>query len=144
MKSIDELKDVYRKLGKNVTPQRIAVWRILKDNPEHPTAETIFEQAKREIGNISIKTVYQILHELEEIGQLSHIQTDSGALRYDPNVEKSHHHLVCTRCRKVTDVYLPASLISEIPTGNLDGFEISDVEIVFRGTCSNCRALKAG
>ena len=54
--------------------------------------------------NVSLKTVYQTLHDLAELGEISALDLGTGSARFDPNVESSHHHLVCRSCGKVRDV----------------------------------------
>ena len=54
--------------------------------------------------NVSLKTVYQTLNDLAELGEITALDLGTGAARFDPNVESTHHHLVCRSCGKVRDV----------------------------------------
>lgn len=141
MRSIQELKTLYRSLGRSVTPQRLCVWKILENNPKHPTAESIYAEARKEIESISLKTVYQILHELEDLGEITSVEVGTGALRYDPNVGKKHHHLVCTQCKLVKDVYYSSPSLN-LPEGITEGFEIKEAEVIFKGLCKECAKLQ--
>ena len=53
---------------------------------------------------MSLKTVYQTVHDLEALGEVHVLDLGTGSLRVDPNVEDDHHHLVCTACGRVRDV----------------------------------------
>ncbi len=87
---------------------------------------------------VSLKTVYQTLHELVDMGEISPLDLGTGSSRFDPN-QSVHHHLVCTRCHAVRDLYLEMGEI-QIPTDQLGGFEAGVAEITFRGLCADCRA----
>ena len=87
--------------GRKVTPQRERIFRILHDNPTHPTAEAVHAAvvADMPIGEPA-STVYSTLHELAEMGELRQLDLGTGSARFDPNVD-DHHHLVCDRCGAV-------------------------------------------
>ena len=108
MKSPDELTEAFRRQGLKVTPQRQCVFRALHDNPEHPSAESVYEAVRAEMPTISLRTVYQTLNDLAAMGELRQLTLGTGSARFDPNVE-AHHHLVCDGCGKVVDVYADTS-----------------------------------
>jgi Fe2+ or Zn2+ uptake regulation protein len=139
MKTVDELTEVFRAQGLRVTPQRQAIFRLLQANAEHPTVESLFEAARLDMPTISLKTVYQTVHELETMGQVELIHLGTGSVRVDPNVEHAHHHLVCTVCGRVRDVLVDVSAL-QVPGPERQGFMVSDVEVSFRGVCDECTA----
>ena len=56
-----------------ITPQRIAVLKILALNNEHPSIEMIFEQIKKDFPTTSLATVYKtvtVLKSLQEVLEL--------------------------------------------------------------------------
>ena len=65
---------------------------------------------------ISLKTVYQTVHDLESMGEVALLDLGTGSVRVDPNVEHPHHHLVCTRCEKVRDVVVDVAALRLSPT----------------------------
>jgi len=90
---------------------------------------------------ISLKTVYQTLYELSELGELMPLDVGdvgTGAVRFDPNVEDQHHHLVCRRCGKVRDLHVDFDGL-EVPPAAAQGYDVSSAEVVFRGLCDECR-----
>lgn len=140
MRSTDELTDLFRSNGRKVTAQRQCIFRVLQGNVTHPSAEAVHAQASREMETISLKTVYQTLHDLAELGEIASLDVGTGMTRFDPNVDDPHHHLVCRQCGKVRD--LVASFPDlRIPDGAELGFEVGSAEIVFRGLCVDCRVL---
>ncbi len=139
MNSISNLVDIYRLTNRKITPQRLAIFNVLDSNTDHPTAEEIYEQVKSQIGNVSLKTVYQTLNELESLNQIQIIDVGTGTSRYDPNVNQSHHHLVCQNCSKVKDIELDISGEMLKAFGQNSGeFKIDRVEVVIRGLCEVC------
>ena len=106
MRTADELTVRFRELGLRVTPQRQAIFRLLHGVDTHPTVESLFEAARTEMPTISRKTVYQTVHDLEALGEVELLDVGTGSIRVDPNVERAHHHLVCSQCGTVRDVLL--------------------------------------
>jgi Fe2+ or Zn2+ uptake regulation protein len=137
MKSAEELTSLFRDQGLRVTPQRQAIFRMLHGNEGHPTVESLYDSARSEMPTISLKTVYQTVHDLEAMGEVSLLDLGTGSVRVDPNVEHTHHHLICGRCGKVRDVpvELPAF---RVPARLRRGFSVSSVEVNFRGLCDDC------
>jgi Fe2+ or Zn2+ uptake regulation protein len=137
MRTTDELTSRFRAEGLRVTPQRQAIFRLLEGNDGHPTVEALYEAARSEMPTISLKTVYQTVHDLAEMGEVEVIDLGTGATRVDPNVEHPHHHLVCTRCGMVRDVPLDLSDV-RVPARLRHGFSVASVEVNFRGLCEGC------
>ena len=93
---------------------------------------------------ISLKTVYQTLHELAAMGEIAALDLGTGTTRFDPNVDDVHHHLVCEVCGKVRDLHADFSDVA-VPPGADEGFDVGEAEVVFRGRCRQCRrARRAG
>ena len=143
MKTVEELTELFRASGRKVTAQRQCIFRVLQGNVTHPSAEAVYEAARAEMETISLKTVYQTLNEMSEMGEIAALDLGTGAVRFDPNVEAGHHHLVCRQCGKVRDLYLDFDDL-RVPTGASQGFEVRSAEVVFRGLCDDCRSERAG
>jgi len=135
--SPDELTTRFRAEGLKVTPQRQCIFRILHGNPTHPTAESVFAAARAEMPTISLRTVYQTLNDLAQMGEVSVLDLGTGAVRFDPN-EGGHHHLVCSECGAVRDLWADYGPLA-VPAGQEQGYEVGEAEVVFRGRCATCR-----
>ncbi len=137
MKDSAQLTDAFRAQGLRVTPQRQAIFRLLHGDDGHPTVEALYERARAEMPTISLKTVYQTVHDLEALGEVRTLDLGTGSLRVDPNVEDDHHHLVCTSCGRVRD--LPVEFAGlHVPNRLRRGFTVDDVQVIFRGRCDEC------
>ena len=136
MRTPVELTELFRANGLKVTPQRQCIFRVLDGNDAHPTAEAVYARAREEMPMLSLKTVYQTLNELADIGEIQQLDVGTGSSRFDPNVE-AHHHLVCERCGKVRDLY--ADFDISVPKGRTQGFAVKNAEVVLRGLCDTCQ-----
>jgi Fe2+ or Zn2+ uptake regulation protein len=132
-----ELTEMFRSRGLKVTPQRQCIFQLLQGNDGHPTAESIYAAARAQMPMISLKTVYQTLNDLADMGEIQALDLGTGSTRFDPNVDH-HHHLVCTRCGRARDVYADFSDL-RVPKGRDEGFTVSRAEVVFRGLCPSCQ-----
>ncbi|MGH8988956.1 MAG: Fur family transcriptional regulator [Acidimicrobiales bacterium] len=156
MRTPAELTQLFRAHGRKVTPQRQCIFRALHVESRqpaadghpadghpadgHPTAERVYEVVHAELETISRKTVYQTLHELAEMGEVVALDVGTGAVRYDPNVEHAHHHLVCRACGRIRDLFVDLPEV-ELPASLAQGYQVEGREVVFRGLCGGCRAL---
>lgn len=136
MRSPAELTDAFRQRGLKVTPQRLAIFQALHHHTGHPTAEAVYAQVVADMPTVSLRTVYQTLNDLADMGELQQLTLGTGPSRFDPNTD-GHHHLVCEVCGKVRDVYVDATPVTVTGAG-ADGYRITATEIVFRGVCDEC------
>lgn len=134
MHSPDQLAQIFRQKQLKLTPQRQLLFGLLYENTAHPSAENLFDVASKRMPGISLRTVYQTLGELAEMGELKLVDIGDGAKRFDPNVDE-HQHFVCDSCGAIQDVD-----ISSTPKIRGEGaaFEISEVGVVFHGKCARC------
>jgi Fe2+ or Zn2+ uptake regulation protein len=138
MRTAAELMTTMRDRGLRVTPQRMCIVDLLVANEVHPTVEALYEASRVRMPAISLKTVYQTVHDLEDLGEVRLLDLGTGQVRVDPNVEHRHHHLVCNECGRVCDVPVDFPGLTLSRRHRL-GFTIDEVDVIFRGTCEACR-----
>jgi len=136
MKTPTKLTQLFRDQGLKVTPQRQCIFRVLHGNGSHPTAHAVFESLREEMPTISLRTVYQTLHDLVALGEIQQVDLGKRAARFDPATQ-IHHHLVCTRCGAMRDVHCDLAGL-RLPARQHQGFTISGAEVIFRGLCAKC------
>jgi len=112
--------------------QREAIRDIVCGTRLHPTADWVYNKAKKIIPNISLGTVYRNLKRLEEEGEINTIY-DGNIVRYDWNKDP-HDHLKCKVCGDLIDVQLFDDNIRETVLKKYK-FEVDDVEMTIIGTC---------
>ena len=101
---------------------------------QHPKAEQVFLEMKREHPSIAIGTVYKHLNTLTEEGLLRRITESGSPDRYDRT--ERHDHLICSRCGKIADVHLP-DIQSRIEYAL--GCDILSYDLKIRYICPDCR-----
>jgi Fe2+ or Zn2+ uptake regulation protein len=120
------------------TKQREAILRILRSTRSHPTADWIYEEAKKEIPHISKGTVYRNLKVLQENGQVSELNLDGTVSRFEAKRE-NHYHFRCERCGRVFDVDEPVDRKLDGKVARKTGLKISCHQLEFRGLCHDCQ-----
>ena len=138
MRTAAELTEAFRRSGRKVTPQRQAIFRALEHNERHPSAEAVYGAVRAEMETISLKTVYETLHVLARLGEVAALELGTGTVRFDPNVETPHHHLVCRSCGEVRDVSVSFRGL-DLPAARAQGYDVTSAEVIFRGLCAECR-----
>ncbi len=137
MRTPEQLTDAFRASGLKITPQRQAVFRALHDATDHPTAEAVHARVSEAMPSISLRTVYQVLNDLAAMGEVTALDLGTGATRFDPTGSE-HHHLVCTSCGAVRDLFLDDVGV-DVPTDQAGGFVVGHPEITWRGLCPACQ-----
>ena len=124
-----------------LTPQRQLLFSLLHDNDSHPTAESLFDIASKQMPGISLRTIYQTLGELAEMGELQLVDLGNGATRFDPNMG-DHQHFVCDSCGAIHDVDITSA--PRLRAGSADGFAVEEIGVVFHGRCNRCNFSNHG
>ncbi len=128
-----------RDRGWRLTAQRRVVAEVLAGEHIHLTADAVHGRAQQLLPEISLATVYNTLNELVDMGEVLEISTGDGPKRYDPNTTAAHHHLYCVECGALRDVKPKGTDRLALPASQQHGFELLEVDIVFRGRCPDCR-----
>ena len=62
-----------------------------------------------------------------------------NAARYDDNLDP-HHHIVCTECKKVEDVYDESLNNLDISNKTLGDYKVEGYSLLLNGVCTSCRS----
>jgi Fur family peroxide stress response transcriptional regulator len=128
-----------RSLDFRITPQRLAVIRILAASEDHPSAEQVYEKVKSEFPTTSLATIYKTIALLKDVNEVLELGFSDGSNRYDGAKPFPHPHVICTRCRKIMDPELIGldELKDEIVERT--GFLIHSHRLDFFGLCRDCQ-----
>ncbi len=120
-----------------LTKQREVVLQVIREAPEHLTANEVFDAAKVLLPTISFATVYNSLRFLKDAGYIAEIQFGNGASRFDRKLTR-HDHALCVKCGKLVDLELelPAELVKL--AAEFSKFKPESIELTLRGLCPNC------
>jgi Fur family peroxide stress response transcriptional regulator len=136
MRDIDALAADLHARGLRVTPQRGLIYSLLAERPNHPTVEAVHEAVVAVLPTVSLRTVYQALHDLEAMGEIGLVQVGKGPLRVDTRPDR-HAHLRCTECGRLHDVDIDLSALV-LPIEQRRAFAIEGAEVTFVGRCPMC------
>lgn len=138
----DKMLEALKRHESRITPQRMAVLKILASSDGHPSVEKIYEQVKRRFPTTSLATVYKTVTLLKELDEVLELGFPEGGNRYDGHKPYPHPHLICTQCKKIIDPDLESledvtqELVSET------GFRITSHRLDFFGLCPDCQAKR--
>lgn len=141
MRSIEVLSDRVRQRGGKVTAQRLLIWQALEGNRTHPTAEDLYARLKPTAPTLALTTVYNILNELVEWGEVRRFDTGDGHIHFDPNTE-AHTELICMRCHSVLDAPQDGRDVAVAPPpipAEIGGFRVVMRSEQYYGFCRACR-----
>ena len=132
---IKRLKD----LDYRITPQRLAVLKILAESKGHPSVEHIFKQVIRKFPTTSLATIYKTVNLLKEIGEVVELDFSEESNRYDGNKPYPHPHLICTKCKTIMDPDMATLEDLSKELARKTGYEILNHRLDFFGVCPRCQ-----
>lgn len=122
-----------------ITPQRVAIFRVLIQSKQHPTADRVFRAVKNAFPNISYDTVNRTLSTFADIGVVDVVEVFGGPKRFDPDIG-DHHHLHCMACGRIIDFIHEGYAGLEVPKAITRTFKVISKRVVLKGLCDTCTA----
>jgi Fur family peroxide stress response transcriptional regulator len=121
-----------------VTPQRLAVLAALQALPDHPTAERIFQEVRRQIPALSFNTVYKTLEVFCQKGLVTKVNPLHEIARYDKTTQE-HAHLICRVCHRIIDLAWDPPPLTSFAPEELNGFLPEQQRLTVWGLCRACQ-----
>ena len=125
-----------------VTPQRLAVMAVLQNRRDHPSADDIYQEVRRQLPAISFNTVYKTLEILCQQGMVIKVNPLHAVARYDGETGR-HAHLICRQCHQIIDLDWEGSDVPVLPAEELQGFRIEHASLTLWGHCPRCQASES-
>ncbi len=141
---LDQMLVKLRELKFRITPQRLAVLKILASSNGHPTVERIFEQVKTDFPTTSLSTVYKTVTLLKELNEVLELGFPGGSNRYDGNKPYPHPHVICTKCKRIIDPELMSLGRLTAEAAKKTGYIITTHRLDFFGLCEKCQIWNSG
>jgi Fur family transcriptional regulator, peroxide stress response regulator len=135
----EELVAKLREREHRLTPQRIALLRLLAASDGHPSASQLYEQMKDQFPTTSLATVYKTLNVLKEMDEVLELRFSGDDNHYDGNRPYPHPHLICVRCRKIMDPELTIAQELVQQVAQQSGYQIINHRLDFYGICPDCQ-----
>jgi len=136
---IEEMLIKLKERDFRITPQRLAILKILATSEGHPSVDDIYQEVKAEFPTTSLATVYKTISLLKELNEVLELSFPDGSNRYDGNNPVPHPHAICMKCKKSMDPELINidSLTEEMSLKT--GYKIFYHELEFFGLCPECQ-----
>jgi len=125
------------------TRQRGVILDILQESCSHPTAETVYREARRVLPNISLGTVYRNLNFLRDHGAVREIRSSEGGSSRFEGAHTPHAHFHCVHCSALLDIPLPAALENLRFEEEERISAVSLIDLHVMGSCSGCEGAAA-
>ncbi|MBI4484204.1 MAG: transcriptional repressor [Acidobacteria bacterium] len=122
-----------------MTRQKQVILKILRASMSHPTAEAIYQEARKEILNLSRATVYRNLRLLADQGLIIEHSSSRHPSRYDYNIGK-HYHARCVQCGRIDDLPLSFMRGLEEQVSQSISYQILEHRLEVLGICPPCGA----
>ena len=132
------MEEALRAAGHRITRQRKAILNYLATTHAHPSAQQVFQEAKKDHPGLSLATVYNTLETLARMGLIKILDFQAMDNRHETNLVP-HINLICTSCGKIQD-FEKASTIHVGKVKEEFGFEVEGFRLEYYGMCSECRA----
>ena len=126
--------------GHKITPQRMAIVKILSKSENHPSVEDIYDQIKEDFPTMSLATVYRNIVLIKSLGEVLELGFPDGSNRYDGNKPYPHPHVVCIQCKKIVDPDLDSLDNMTEEVAKETKFKILNHRLDFFGICKSCQA----
>ncbi|MCM2284671.1 MAG: transcriptional repressor [Desulfobacula sp.] len=141
-KRFDTILRKLRDNGHKMTPQRLAIVKILARSEGHPSVEDIHARIKKDFPTMSLATVYRNIILIKSLDELLELGFPDGSNRYDGNKPYPHPHIICVKCKKILDLDLDSLDEMQHEIAEETDFKILNHRLDFFGICSNCSAEK--
>lgn len=132
-------RELCRDTGIAVTHQRQVLYEVMKAMHGHPSPEEVYARVKKKVPAISLATVYKNINLFVESGVFQKVSMHHGSVRVEMNGEP-HHHMVCSKCRKITDI--GERELGLVPKRNRlpGGFLVERYAVDVIGVCAECQS----
>ncbi len=120
------------------TRQRTVILDILRQTRSHPSAETIYQEARKSLPSISLGTVYRNLGFLREQKMVKEIRANEEAGSRFEAALPPHAHFHCGLCSAIHDIPLPDALYDFGWERSEFVSSVTDLELHVIGACADC------
>jgi Fur family peroxide stress response transcriptional regulator len=136
---LDEMVTSLKEQGHRLTPQRMAVLKILAADEGHPSVEQVYERVKVDFPMTSLATIYKTVTLLKEMGEVLELGFSDDSNRYDGHKPYPHPHLICIKCKNIVDPQVAALSELHQEVAQSTNYRILSHRLDFFGICPQCR-----
>ena len=139
---LNEIITRLKEQGCRMTPQRLAVGKILANSEDYLSAEKVYERVKPDFPFTSLATIYKTVTLLKKLGEVMELGFVDDSNRYDGIRPFPHPHLICLKCKRIIDPDIPVVSELSIELAQKTGYRIINHRLDFFGICPSCQKKK--
>ena len=100
----NQFRNVLKKEGLKLTPQRIAVLEEVVKSKKHRECEDIYRSINKKEKNVSLATVYRTLNVLVKNNFARKMDLGNGRYVFESKIDSPHHdHMICLSCGSILE-----------------------------------------
>lgn len=126
----------------NLTTQRQAVYDVVRQAHDHPTAAEVMNRLVEKGYNFAYGTVYNSLRYLVDKEMIRELKLGEAASRYDAKLDE-HQHILCEVCGRVDEVMTQVPADWSLAVAVETGYEVHHAHVVFGGVCGECQQKRS-
>jgi Fur family peroxide stress response transcriptional regulator len=138
-KRVEEMLSKLKNRFFRITPQRLAILKILAASEGHPSVDAIYKAVKAQFPTTSLATVYKTVSLLKELNEVLELGFPDGSNRYDGYNPVPHPHAICMTCKKIMDPELMNIDELSEEMSRKTGYKIFHHRLDFFGLCPDCQ-----
>lgn len=141
MSSTTDWPTELRDRGLRVTRQRLAVLDAVECRTHRP-AEAIHAAVTERLPEITVQSVYTVLHDLTAHELVRRFDPPGSPACYETRTHDNHHHAICTECGRIEDVECVHGEAPCLEPAPGLAMTVERADVVFRGVCDDCAASR--
>lgn len=134
----------FDRAGYRLTGPRRVLAELIAERQGHFTAADLVAASRVRRLGVGRATVFRTLEALEVLGLVERIDLPSGEHAYVACARAHHHHVVCSRCGRTSDIEDAGlkTVVHEI--ARRTGYRVDEHRLELFGLCPGCLASQPG
>lgn len=131
-----DIKFILQSHGIRPSLHRMAVYKYLMEERNHPSADIVYRELHKSIPTLSKTTVYNILKLFIEHGLVKELFIERGESRFDGDISL-HSHFICNKCGRIFDFFPEKEQLGNLMSDFLPekDFVVNSFQITISGSC---------
>lgn len=130
--------------GYRLTEPRRSLAGLIASREDHFTAGELIAEARSQRLGVGRATVFRTLEVLEELGAVERLDLPSGEHAYVVCQRAHHHHVVCSRCGRTSEIDDAGLRVVVSEIARRTGYRVDEHRLELFGLCPACLASQPG
>jgi len=130
--------------GYRLTEPRLALAGLIAERDRHFTAAELVVASRAAHLGIGRATVFRTIEALVQVGVVERLDLPNGEHAYVVCERSHHHHVVCSRCGRTTEIEDAGLRTFVGKVSRQTGFRIDEHRLELFGLCPACQAVAPG